>query len=57
MALRLAVSQHLATVFVVVHASDDAVVSFNRRFGFEPLLDHPLDLFLPMATVRTLVRG
>ncbi len=52
----VAVAEQLGALCVVVHASDETVVAFYRRFGFEPLLDHPLHLFLPMATVRQLLR-
>ena len=37
-----------------LHQAPEAVVSVYRRFGFEPLLDHPRHLCLPLATVRNL---
>lgn len=42
--------------FVLVHASDESVAPFDARFGFEPLADHPLHLFLPMVTIGRLPR-
>ncbi|MBI2299438.1 MAG: GNAT family N-acetyltransferase [Armatimonadetes bacterium] len=50
----LGVCERIGAVFVVVHAAGDAVVPFYQRHGFEPLLDHPLHLFLPLAIVRKL---
>lgn len=39
---------------VVVDAIDDDAVAFYRHFGFEPLLDDPQHLFLPMKAVTQL---
>jgi GNAT superfamily N-acetyltransferase len=50
----LSVSEQIGAVFVIVHASDDSVLPFYQRFGFEPLLDHPWHLYLPLVTVRQL---
>ena len=35
-----------------VDAKDDAAKNYYKRFGFVPLLDNPLKLFLPLQTVR-----
>jgi hypothetical protein len=35
-----------------VDAKDEAAKSWYRRFGFVPLPDHPLQLFLPLTTIR-----
>ena len=35
-----------------VDAKDDAAKAYYERFGFVPLLDNPLQLFLPLQTVR-----
>jgi GNAT superfamily N-acetyltransferase len=33
---------------LLVHAKDEAVADFYRQHGFEPVLDDPLKLFLPV---------
>jgi GNAT superfamily N-acetyltransferase len=40
---------------VEVDAIDDAARAFYLKFGFQPLLDDPRHLFLPMSTVRKVV--
>jgi hypothetical protein len=35
-----------------VDAIDDDAAKLYRKYGFAPLLDSPLHLFLPMATVE-----
>jgi hypothetical protein len=43
---------------VEVDAIDAAAKSFYEKFGFVPLLDNGLHLYLPMATIKTaLVAG
>ncbi len=37
---------------VEVDALDDAAAAFYRKYGFTPLPDDPLHLYLPMATVE-----
>jgi GNAT superfamily N-acetyltransferase len=37
---------------VEVDAIDEAARSFYEKYGFTPLLDNPLHLFLPVATIR-----
>jgi len=37
---------------VEVDALDDQAAAFYRRYGFAPLLDDPLHLYLPIATVE-----
>ncbi len=39
---------------VEVHAIDDAARNFYLKFGFEPLLDDPQHLYLPMKAIRQL---
>jgi len=39
---------------VTVDALDDRASQFYLKFGFEPLLDNRLHLFLPMSTIRKL---
>lgn len=48
-------SDHVASFAVVVDALGDAAANFYRRYGFLPLADHPHRLYLPMATVKTLL--
>jgi predicted N-acetyltransferase YhbS len=36
---------------VVVDAIDDDAARFYRKYGFEPLTDEPLTLFLPVASI------
>src|SRR5260370_19048407 len=33
---------------LLVHAKDEAAADFYRRHGFDPLVDDPLNLFLPV---------
>jgi hypothetical protein len=35
-----------------VDALDDAAAAFYRKYGFLPLLDDPLHLYLPMTTIE-----
>jgi GNAT superfamily N-acetyltransferase len=37
---------------VEVHAIDEQARTFYEKYGFVPLLDHRLHLFLPVATIR-----
>ncbi len=46
----------LVGVFAVeVYAKDAAAVAFYRRFGFTPMTDAPLHLYLPMSAARALL--
>ena len=40
---------------VEVDAIDDSAAKFYRKYGFTPLLDNPLHLYLPIATVEKLL--
>jgi hypothetical protein len=33
---------------LLVHAMDEAPADFCRKYGFEPVVDDPLNLFLPV---------
>jgi hypothetical protein len=35
-----------------VDAKDDAATAYYEQFGFVPLPDNPLQLFLPLQTIR-----
>ena len=34
--------------FLLVHAKDEAAANFDQKHGFEPVVDDPLKLFLPV---------
>lgn len=40
-----------------VDAKDAAARVWYERFGFVPLPDHPLQLFLPLATIEEALLG
>lgn len=48
----LSLAGQLGVHAVEVDAIDDQAKAFYERYGFVPLLDDPLHLFLPMATVE-----
>jgi GNAT superfamily N-acetyltransferase len=49
-------SAEVGSLAVVVEAENEGAVGFYRSYGFVDFPDHPDRLFLPMATVRSLVR-
>jgi N-acetylglutamate synthase-like GNAT family acetyltransferase len=48
----LQVADNLGVIGFFVDAQDDPAAAYYRQFGFIPLPDNPLELFLPMATIR-----
>ncbi|MFO0956431.1 MAG: GNAT family N-acetyltransferase [Isosphaeraceae bacterium] len=48
----LALSAGLGVYAVEVDALDDVAAAFYRKYGFTALLDNPLHLYLPIATVE-----
>ena len=48
----MAVSNEIAIYAIVVDAINDKAVSFYRQYGFEPLGDNTLRLFLPLKSTR-----
>jgi predicted N-acetyltransferase YhbS len=48
----LELSEQLGVYGVVVDAADDSAANFYRKYGFTPLLDHPLHLYLPLSTIE-----
>ena len=46
------VSEHLGIIGFFVDAKDDAAKKFYEQFGFISLPDNPLELFLPLATLK-----
>lgn len=49
-----AASQTIGVHAVLVDALHEAAAAFYAAYGFVPLVDRPLTLFLPLATVRRL---
>jgi GNAT superfamily N-acetyltransferase len=52
----LTLAAELAIHAVEVHALDEDAAAFYRKYGFVPLLDDPLHLYLPMATIERAFR-
>jgi len=50
----LVTSREVASMAVIVDATDDNAVAFYRRYGFIPFADEPKKLFLPMGTIERL---
>ncbi len=50
-------SEAMAVYAVEVVAKDDAAGRFYRRYGFAPLMDDPLHLYLPLDTAREALSG
>jgi len=49
------VAEEVGGVAVVVDALDEAAVQFYERFGFSRLEPRGLKMFIPMATIRTML--
>ncbi|HLA63934.1 MAG TPA: GNAT family N-acetyltransferase [Rhodothermales bacterium] len=50
----LAISEELGVYAVELDALSEGARRFYERYGFTPLEDDPLHLYLPMRTIRTL---
>ena len=48
----LRVAEHLGIIGFFVDAKDAEAAMYYKQFGFIPLPDNPLELFLPLATIR-----
>jgi len=48
----LKVAEHLGIIGFFVDAKNDEVAEYYQQFGFIPLPDSPLELFLPLTTIR-----
>ena len=48
----LQVAEHLGVMGFFVDAKDDVAAAYYRQFGFISLPDNPLELFLPIDTIR-----
>ena len=55
-ALRRAVTAEIAAYAFVVDAKDETAASFYAHHGFMALPDQPLFLFIPLATVKDLIK-
>jgi ribosomal protein S18 acetylase RimI-like enzyme len=51
----LDLSAGLGVHAVEVDAIDDEAAGFYRKYGFTPLADNPLHLYLPIATIESLL--
>lgn len=47
----LQVAEHLGIIGFFVDAKDNSAAAYYRQFGFIPLPDNPLELFLPISTI------
>ena len=52
----LRVAEHLGIIGFFVEAKDDEAAIYYQQFGFIPLPDSPLELFLPLATIHQAFR-
>jgi predicted N-acetyltransferase YhbS len=48
----LDLSERLGIYAVMVEAVDNSASGFYRKYGFVPLLEHPLRLYLPIRTIE-----
>jgi GNAT superfamily N-acetyltransferase len=48
----LLIAEHMGVIGFFVDAKDEVAAGYYRHFGFIPLPDNPLELFLPIATIR-----
>jgi GNAT superfamily N-acetyltransferase len=48
----LTVSEHIGIIGFFVDAKNEAAKQYYEQFGFIPLPDNPLELFLPIATLQ-----
>jgi hypothetical protein len=51
------VSENLGVIGFFVDAKDDKAQAFYMQFGFIELPDNPMELFLPIATLRKSFAG
>lgn len=50
-----ALAEQLGVAGLFVDAKDEPAAAFYRKHGFVPLVSDPLRLFLPLATIRSLI--
>jgi len=51
----ISISEHAGVIGFFVDAKNKAVRRYYQKFGFISLPDHPLELFLPFATLQKIV--
>jgi GNAT superfamily N-acetyltransferase len=51
----LSVAEEVGGVALAIDAKDEGAAEWYARFGAVPLLDDPLELILPLATVREVI--
>ncbi|GAB1387743.1 hypothetical protein MASR1M59_28910 [Melaminivora sp.] len=51
-ALRRSAGTEMAAAVLIVDAKDEQALSFYLHYGFVPLQDSPMTLFLALASVR-----
>ena len=49
-----AIAEEIGLCALEVHALNDAATAFYKKYGFQPFLDRPNHLILPMATLQQL---
>ncbi len=54
-ALDRAVRSDIAAYAMMVDAKDDTAVAFYRHHGFIALPDHPVTLFVPLVTIKSII--
>jgi hypothetical protein len=51
----LSVSENIGLIGFLVDAKNQSASEYYAQYGFIPLTDHPLTLFLPLATMEAAV--
>ena len=51
----LIIADNAGVIGLFVDAKDEVAKSYYNRYGFVELKDHPLKMFLPLATVREII--
>jgi len=54
-ALKRAIKLEIPAALFFVDAKDNNAVSFYEKFGFIPLIDRRLSLFIPLSTIGKLM--
>ena len=53
----LLIAEHMGVIGFFVDAKDEVAAGYYSHYGFIPLPDSPLELFLPIATIRKVFSG
>ena len=51
----LIIADNAGVIGLFVDSKDEVAKSYYNRYGFVELKDHPLKMFLPLATVREII--